>query len=45
MFAIAGALMVVKMISKISISELMYRRMQAVIREGNNYEEKITDSR
>ena len=40
MFAIAAILMIIKMISKISISELMYRRMQAVIREGNNYAKK-----
>ena len=40
MFAIAALLMFVKMISKITISELMYNRMKAVIREGNDYEEK-----
>jgi len=33
MFVIAAALMVVKIISKLSISELMYRRMKAVVRE------------
>ena len=40
MFVIAGLLIVVKVISKISISELMYNRMRAVVREGNQYEEK-----
>jgi len=33
MFVIAAILMIVKMVSKISISELMYKRMRAVVRE------------
>jgi hypothetical protein len=34
MFLIAAALMGFRIISKISISEFMYKRMQAIIQEG-----------
>jgi hypothetical protein len=33
MFIIAGILMIIKIVSKVSISELMYNRMKAVVKE------------
>lgn len=39
MFFIAAGLLLFRVVSKILISEFMYKRMQAVIREGNKDEE------
>jgi hypothetical protein len=36
MFIIAAAFMAFRLVSKIAISELMYKRMQAVVKEESN---------
>ncbi len=38
MFIVAAILMLFRVLSKLTMSELMYKRIQAVIKEGKNEE-------